>query len=106
MPRALRGLFERDRRLLGLLARTAYDAILRTFRAAFERKDVRPGMVASIQTFGSFANFHPHLHCLVTEGVLTREGEFLPLATIDPAAVEEPSSTASSTTSRARSRSQ
>ena len=28
IPKALRGLFERDRRLLGLLSRTAYDAIL------------------------------------------------------------------------------
>jgi hypothetical protein len=67
IPKALRGLFERDRRLLGLLARTAYDAILRIFRAVFGRKDIRPGVVASIQTFGSFAaNFHPHLHCLVS----------------------------------------
>ena len=32
IPRALRGLFERDRRLLGLLSRTAYDAILRRLR--------------------------------------------------------------------------
>jgi hypothetical protein len=89
IPRALRGLFERDRRLLGLLSRTAYDAILRTLRAVFARKDVRPGVIASIQTFGSFANFHPHLHCLVTEGVFTAAGEFLPLETIDTSAVEE-----------------
>ena len=37
IPKALRGLFERDRRLLGLLSRTGYDAILRSFRAVFGR---------------------------------------------------------------------
>ena len=45
----------------------------------FDRKDVRPGVVSSIQTFGSFANFQPHTHSLVTEGVFTPLGEFLPL---------------------------
>ena len=90
IPKALRGLFERDRRLLGLLSQTGYDAILRSFRAVFGRKDVRPGVVVSIQTFGAFAaNFHPHLHCIVTEGVFTPEGEFLSLETLDTSAIEE-----------------
>jgi hypothetical protein len=60
MPRAIRGLFERDRSLLSVLSQTAYEAILSCLQALFERKDVRPGVVTSIQTFGSFAaNFHP-----------------------------------------------
>ncbi|MGA2263155.1 MAG: transposase zinc-binding domain-containing protein [Acidobacteriota bacterium] len=50
IPRVLRGLFERDRKLLGLLAQTAYAAILKTFRALFDRADVRPGCVVSLQT--------------------------------------------------------
>jgi hypothetical protein len=90
IPRALRGLFERERRLLGLLSRTAYAALLRSVQAPYERNDVRPGAVASIQTFGSFAaNFHPHIHALVTEGVFTPDGEFLPLPGLDTAALEE-----------------
>jgi hypothetical protein len=32
--------------------------------------------VASIQTFGSYANFHPHIHAIVTEGVFSRDGTF------------------------------
>jgi len=67
IPRALRGLFERERSLLGLLSRTAYDAILKTYQALFGRTDVRPGCVTSIQTFGAFAsNFNPHVHAIVT----------------------------------------
>ena len=52
IPRVLRGLIERDRRLLGLLSQTAYAAILKTFQAFFDRPDVRPGCVISLQTFG------------------------------------------------------
>ncbi|MFQ5791692.1 MAG: transposase, partial [Acidobacteriota bacterium] len=81
IPKALRGLFERERPLLSLLSQTAYESIRESFQELFQRKDVRPGAVSSIQTFGSFAaNFHPHIHSLITEGVVTPEGEFLPLA--------------------------
>jgi len=53
IPKAIRGLFERERRLMGLLSRTAYEAVRRSFEALFDRKDVRPGCVISMQTFGS-----------------------------------------------------
>jgi hypothetical protein len=36
-------------------------------------------MIASIQTFGSLANWHPHLHCLVTDGAFLKSGTFLHL---------------------------
>jgi hypothetical protein len=90
IPRVLRGLIERDRRLLGLLSQTAYAAILKTFQAFFDRSDVRPGCVISLQTYGGYgANFNPHAHALVSDGVLTPDGEFLPLPAPDPAAVME-----------------
>jgi hypothetical protein len=31
-------------------------------------------MVACVQTFGNFANFHPHLHILVTDGGFAPNG--------------------------------
>jgi hypothetical protein len=47
-------------------------------------------MVCSIQTFGSYAaNFHPHVHALVTDGVATPEGEWLRLPRWTPGALEE-----------------
>jgi hypothetical protein len=61
VPVALRGLFRRERRLLGLLARSAYDAVRLCFQQLFERGDVRPGCVLSLQTAGSYAaNWNPH----------------------------------------------
>jgi len=63
-----------------LLARAARDAIVPSVRAIFDRHDVTPGLVVSIQTFGSYAaNFHPHVHVLLTDGAFTEEGEFLQL---------------------------
>ncbi|MFC2173863.1 transposase [Acidobacteriota bacterium] len=90
IPLALRGLFKRERRLLGLLARCAYEAVRLCFEQLFERKDVRAGCVISLQTAGSYAaNFHPHAHCLITEGVYTGQGEFVPLPSLDTKAIEE-----------------
>jgi hypothetical protein len=39
-------------------------------------KDITPGMIAVIQSFGSRINFHPHLHFLVTEGGTDKKGQF------------------------------
>jgi hypothetical protein len=75
---------------LGLLSRTAYEAVRKSFQALFGRKDVRPGCVFSIQTFGAFAaNFNPHCHAIISDGVWTAEGEFLELPSLDTAAVCE-----------------
>ena len=48
IPRVLRGLFQRERRLLGLLARAARDAIVPSISAILDRGDVTPGLVVSI----------------------------------------------------------
>ena len=76
--------------MLGLLARAARDAIVPGVRAILDRHDVTPGLVLSIQTFGSYAaNFHPDVHVLLTDGALTEEGEFLQLPYFDARLVEE-----------------
>ena len=92
IPRVLslvRGLFERERRLLGILSRSAFDAVRLTFAAQTRRPDAVPGCVAALQTFGAYANFHPHVHALISDGVFTKEGEGLPLAEPDVEEVEE-----------------
>ncbi len=43
------------------------------------RADGGAGVVASLQTFGSFADFHPHVHVIATEGVTTPDGSFHPV---------------------------
>ena len=88
VPRVLRGLFERERALLGLLSQTAYASILKCFQALLGRTDVRPGCVLSLQTYGAYgANFNPHCHGLISDGAFSAGGEFLPLPSLDASAV-------------------
>ena len=49
-------------------------SISRAHRASSDpqfAKEGVPGVVISIQTFGDLVNFHPHLHCLVSDGCFT-----------------------------------
>jgi len=66
IARVLRGLVERDRMLLGLLSRTAYEAIRKSFQTLFQRSDVLLGCIVSLQTWAFGCNFHPHCHAIVT----------------------------------------
>jgi hypothetical protein len=79
VPKRLRPFFLHDRRLLGMLARVAYRTLRGFLRSTLREPDLVPGVVASIQTFGSLVNWHPHLHCLVTDGALRPDGTFLHL---------------------------
>jgi len=67
VPKALRGLIERERGLHGLMARVAWGVIREGLCEAAVEPDGVPGAVVSLQTFGSYgANFHPHLHAVVS----------------------------------------
>ena len=90
VPKSLRGLIERERWLHGEMAKAARDTLGRLLAEAAVEPGGVPGVVVSLQTFGSFgANFHPHLHVLVTDGVFTRDGRFHPVVWPEEAALEE-----------------
>ena len=46
-------------------------------------------MVVCVQTFGNFANFHPHLHVLVTDGGFTADGTFTVLPKVSLSGMEQ-----------------
>jgi hypothetical protein len=75
----LRIFFKYKRRLLGDLCQAAVQALLKYLQAT-SGTELRPGIVASIQTFGQKINLHVHLHFLVTEGGEDPEGRFHHLA--------------------------
>jgi len=37
-----------------------------------------PGMIVTVQTFGELPRWHPHVHAIVTDGVFTPKGSFIP----------------------------
>ena len=55
----------------------------RNMREALPTENQMPKAKLSIQTFGDLVNFHPHLHCLVTDGCFTPNGWFHVLPEID-----------------------
>lgn len=67
IPDALWGLFREKRELLKELMNCCIVATARTMGKKLGR-NVKPGIVAVLHTFGKDMKFYPHVHCLVTEG--------------------------------------
>jgi len=75
IPKMLRIFFKYKRSLLSALCLCGKEAILK-YLGAVTGKEITPGIIAVIQSFGSRINLHPHLHFLVSEGGSDREGRF------------------------------
>ena len=88
MPKMLRPYFLHQRELLGGLARAAWETVLELMVAATSEETLRPGMFAVVQTAGDLANWHPHVHALVSRGGWTRHGEWIPIPYVDEHAAE------------------
>jgi hypothetical protein len=87
VPKMLRPYFLRHRELLGELCRAAWQTVLEMMVSA-AGEQIRPGMVAVIQTFGSTINFHPHIHALVSRGGWTEGGQWIAVPWVDANAAE------------------
>ncbi len=87
VPKMLRPYFLRHRELLGDLCRAAWQTV-REMMVAAAGGEIRPGMVAVIQTFGSTINFHPHVHAVVSRGGWTEGGQWVPLPWVDAKSAE------------------
>jgi len=90
IPKMLRVYFLHHRELLGELSRAAAQTAKELLAAAaMEEKGFGPGVVSVVQTFGDRANFHPHVHALVTRGGWTGSGEWVPVPYVDERAAEK-----------------
>jgi len=88
VPKRLRLFFLYDRKLLGDLARCAFQTVRDLYCAGLADRHAAPGMVAAIQTWGDLANWQPHIHALATAGVVDRQGRFTSIDS-PPSAVAE-----------------
>ena len=77
LPKRLRAYCLYRRALLGDLARVAARTVTAAVRATTGEADLRVGIVACLQTHGSLANWHPHLHLVVTDGGFRPDGTFV-----------------------------
>jgi len=88
IPKMLRVFFKYNRKLLSALCLCARLALLKYLRAA-TGKELTPGIIAAIQSFGSRINLHPHLHFLITEGGEDKEGQFHKLSRFSESLIAE-----------------
>jgi len=89
VPKMLRVYFLHHRELLGALSLAAYQTVKELMAAAVEEKGFRPGVVSVVQTFADQANFHPHVHALVSRGGWTASGGWIPVPSVDEGAAEK-----------------
>lgn len=88
MPRPLRGIFRKRRKLLHLLFKASIECLRDWMRLRLDLPDGQLAAIAAVQTFGDYLVFHPHLHVLAAAGLVDREGRFhlMPVESIEPLA--------------------
>jgi ribosomal protein S27E len=88
IPKMLRLFFRFKRKLLDSLCLSAVRSLVKFLYTA-TGSELMPGVVAVIQTFGDRINFHPHIHCLVTEGGTAPDGPFHHVSRFHDEAIQE-----------------
>ena len=83
IPKILRRFFLYDRKLLGKLSQCASKSLTKFFKITLGKKFGIPGMVFAIQTFGDYANWHPHLHAMVADGLFLESGYFFVMPEVE-----------------------
>ena len=89
IPKRLRAYCLYRRRLLGEIARVAARTVTAAIRTLTGKRDLAVGIVECLQAHGSRANWHPHLHLLVTDGGFRRDGTFVSWPAHDTARLTE-----------------
>ena len=89
LPKRLRPWCLHRRALLGDLARVAARTVTAAVRTLTQEPELAVGIVGCVQTHGSLANWHPHLHLIVTDGGFRADGTFVPWPAHDVAALTE-----------------
>jgi len=89
IPTRLRAYCLYRRRLLGEIARVTARTVTAAIRTLTAERNLAVGIVACLQTHGSRAKFHPHLHLLVTDGGFRPDGTFVTWPAHDTARLTE-----------------
>ena len=86
MPRPLRGIFRKRRKLLTLLFREAIACLRDWFRLRLALPEGELAAVAGVRSFGDYLVFHPHLHVLAAAGLVDPAGRFheMPVESVKP----------------------
>jgi hypothetical protein len=76
IPKIIRIYFLFDRSLLKELSKIAWEVLGLYYKNSVSKEGVAPAAISSIQTFGDFLGFNPHLHILCADGCFKDNGIF------------------------------
>ncbi|TAA39176.1 IS91 family transposase [Corallincola spongiicola] len=76
LPSELHGLWRFNRRRLTDLLFNAVHSTLKTFAKDPRYLAAMPGILSALHTWGRDLSLHPHLHCLISHGGLTEQGQW------------------------------
>lgn len=79
VPRELRPLLFRNRKLLSVVARAAAQATLKAVGTRCRKHPPLPGIMTTLHTYGRDLEFHVHVHVLCTEGGLRADAVWQPV---------------------------
>lgn len=88
VPKLLRPYFKNDRKLFSGISKQIHKLISNYYREESE-KNITTGTVISHQTYGDMLRFNPHWHCIILEGGLDENNNFIPVAIKDTANLTE-----------------
>lgn len=78
IPFELRKHFRKHREMLGFLFQSAYETfnimLKNSAPLAYKSQKRKPGLIAFIHTFGRNLKWHPHIHALVAERFIDKDG--------------------------------
>lgn len=77
LPKRLRAYFKYERKLLGKLSKCVNNVLNNYLKQTVSFENGSAGIVCSVQTFGEFLNFNPHLHIIATDGCFNSDNEFM-----------------------------
>ncbi len=84
IPKLLRPIFKYHPKDLGLLCKSAWQAIKGMFQEVAADPAALPGVVISMQSYGDSLNLHPHIHAIAASGVWSANGSFESIPALDP----------------------
>ena len=79
IPKLLRPIFKYHRRELGLICKSAWQALREMFQEVASDPSAVAGVVITVQSYGDRLNLHPHIRALTSRGVWSTDGRYEPI---------------------------
>ena len=83
IPKLLRSIFRYHPKELGLLCKSAWQALKEMFQQVASDPAALPGVALSVQSYGHSLNLHPHIHAIASRGVWSANGSFEAIPALD-----------------------